>query len=114
MVQLTQASSIKYMAEQDNSTSLALPSSVTFQNAAACSRELAKALKKLSTESKTQDINIDLSAVEQFDSSVLAVLLQCRRDALHYQKVLHVLHMPAQLKELCKLYGVQGLLQAEA
>ena len=48
----------------------------------------------------------------QFDSSALAVLLECRREALALGKTFAVAGMPARLRELAALYGVGELLAA--
>ena len=55
---------------------------------------------------------VDASAMERFDSSALAVLLQLRRDALTQGKTLGVKGLPPRLRELAGLYGVAELLTA--
>jgi phospholipid transport system transporter-binding protein len=52
----------------------------------------------------------DASALRRFDSSALAVLLDCRREALASGKSFAVHQMPARLRELAALYGVGELL----
>jgi phospholipid transport system transporter-binding protein len=54
----------------------------------------------------------DAGALEHFDSSALAVLLDCRREALARGKSFAVARMPARLRELASVYGVVGLLPA--
>jgi phospholipid transport system transporter-binding protein len=54
----------------------------------------------------------DVAALERFDSSALAVLLDCRREALARGKSFAVARMPARLRELASVYGVAGLLPA--
>jgi phospholipid transport system transporter-binding protein len=54
----------------------------------------------------------DASALMHFDSSALAVLLECRRGALAIGKSFAVAHMPARLRELATVYGVASLLPA--
>ena len=55
-------------------------------------------------------VTIDASALQQFDSSALAVLLECRRQALAAGKALQVQGMPERLAGLSRLYGVDVLL----
>jgi phospholipid transport system transporter-binding protein len=54
----------------------------------------------------------DASALRSFDSSALAVLLDCRREALALGKTFAVHGMPARLRDLATLYGVGELLPA--
>lgn len=54
-------------------------------------------------------ITADAAALTTFDSSALAVLLQCRRQALAIGKKFVVLNMPPRLQQLATLYGVQAL-----
>jgi len=56
----------------------------------------------------------DASALQQFDSSALAVLLACRRQALAAGKAFSVHGAPARLRQLASLYGVDGLIPATA
>ena len=57
--------------------------------------------------------NIDASALKDFDSSALAVLLECRRIAQASGKAFTVRGVPAPLAELAGLYGVDELLALE-
>ncbi len=52
----------------------------------------------------------DASALQQFDSSTLAVLLACRREALKHGKAFSVAGLPERLRTLATLYGVAELL----
>ena len=54
----------------------------------------------------------DASALQEFDSSALAVLLACRRQVLAAGKVFSVRALPDRLRQLAGLYGVQDLLPA--
>jgi phospholipid transport system transporter-binding protein len=54
----------------------------------------------------------DASALEEFDSSALAVLLACRRQVLAAGKEFSVRGLPDRLRQLAGLYGVQDLLPA--
>jgi phospholipid transport system transporter-binding protein len=48
--------------------------------------------------------------LSDFDSSALAVLLGCRREAESLSKTLKFKQFPAKLRELAQLYGVSELL----
>ena len=65
-----------------------------------------------SLRSNTQTVVVDASALTVFDSSTLAILLQCRRQALAAGKTFAVLGAPARLRQLAKVYGVDGLIPA--
>ncbi len=87
---------------------LVLPAELTHDQAPACSRMLAQALR---TEGDGTVV-ADAGALQRFDSSALAVLLDCRREALARGKSFAVAHLPARLRELASVYGVVGLLPA--
>ena len=53
---------------------------------------------------------VDASALQVFDSSALAVLLECRRGALVAQQPFAVHGLPPALAGLAALYGVAELL----
>jgi phospholipid transport system transporter-binding protein len=93
---------------------LVLPQELTHAQASACARMLAQGV---SAESSSV-VLVDASALGQggarFDSSALAVLLECRREALAAGKTLSVRGLPARLRELAGLYGVAELLPAAA
>jgi len=57
---------------------------------------------------------VDASALTTFDTSALAVLLECRREALGENKSFAVKDLPQALVGMSKLYGVDGLLPAAA
>ena len=87
---------------------LVLPEELTHAQAAACCRMLAQALRS----EPGQQAVADASALRSFDSSALAVLLDCRREALALGKSFSVSQAPAKLRELAVLYGVSELLPA--
>ena len=87
---------------------LVLPAELTHAQAPACCRMLAQALR---SEAGTQAV-ADASALREFDSSALAVLLECRREAMARGQAFHVSHMPPRLRDLATLYGVAELLPA--
>ena len=58
------------------------------------------------------EVVADASALQEFDSSALAVLLACRRQVLVAGKGFAVRGLPDRLRQLAGLYGVQDLLPA--
>jgi phospholipid transport system transporter-binding protein len=52
----------------------------------------------------------DASALQTFDSSALAVLLACRREALAADKTFSVQGLAPRLRQLATLYGVGELI----
>jgi len=86
---------------------LVLPSELTHQQASASLRMLLQALKT----HRDPQLVVDAGALSAFDSSALAVLLECRRAALSEGKQFSVKALPAALSTLAGLYGVQELLQ---
>jgi len=87
---------------------LLLPAELTHDQAPACCRMLAEALRR----DPGSAVVADAAALERFDSSALAVLLECRREALAAGKSFSVARMPPRLRELAAVYGVAGLLPA--
>jgi phospholipid transport system transporter-binding protein len=87
---------------------LVLPAEITHAQAVACCRMLAQALRS----DPQKAVVADAAALTHFDSSALAVLLECRREALALGKTLSVARLPARLRELATLYGVAELLPA--
>lgn len=87
---------------------LLLPDTLGAPEARNTLRMLSQALA-LETDA---EILLDASALRQFDSSALAVLLECRRRAQARGKTFAVRGTPPKLDALAKLYGVDGLLKA--
>ena len=85
---------------------LVLPAELTHEQAPACSRMLAQALNVHAEAA----VVADAGALTRFDSSALAVLLECRREALALGKSFSVARMPPRLRELAAVYGVGELL----
>jgi phospholipid transport system transporter-binding protein len=85
---------------------LLLPASVTAREASDTSRLLTQAIKG-ETDSA---VVVDASNLQQFDSSVLAVLLECERAADAWGKPFSLRNAPPKLAALAKLYGVDALL----
>jgi phospholipid transport system transporter-binding protein len=74
---------------------------------AAFVRSLPQAVQSLPSE-----VVADASGLQQFDSSALAVLLECRRQALAAGKAFSVRGAPQRLRQLASLYGVEALIPA--
>jgi len=89
---------------------LVLPATLTHREASACLRMLEQSLKKVTAP----QVVVDASALTAFDTSALAVLLECRREALGEHKTFAVKDLPQALVGMSKLYGVDGLLPAAA
>ena len=88
---------------------LTLPSALTHESAADFSQTLRQAVF-----SQPADVVADASALRQFDSSALAILLECRREALAAGKSFSVQSAPPRLRQLAGLYGVAELIPATA
>jgi phospholipid transport system transporter-binding protein len=89
---------------------LLLPATVTAREARDALRLLALAIQR---EPGT-DVVIHAGSLQQFDSSAIAVLLECERLAQAWGKTFAVRDAPAKLSALAKLYGVDRLLGAAA
>jgi len=87
---------------------LVLPAKLTHDDAPACMRMLQQGLKG-QTDTSTV---VDASALTQFDSSALAVLLECRRESSALGRGFAVKGLSPRLRELAALYGIAGLLPA--
>jgi phospholipid transport system transporter-binding protein len=87
---------------------LVLPAKLTHDDAPACMRMLQQGM---AGQNSTATV-VDASALTQFDSSVLAILLECRREASALGRSFSVKSLPARLRELATLYGVAALLPA--
>jgi len=59
-------------------------------------------------------LTVDGSALQHFDSSALAVLLECQRMAKAKGRAFAVKAMPPKLMALAGLYGIDGLLTPSA
>ena len=87
---------------------LVLPPRLTHEEAPACMRMLQEGIAGSNGSSTV----VDASALEHFDSSALAILLECRREATALGRGFAVKGLPARLRELGSLYGVAALLPA--
>lgn len=89
---------------------LLLPETLTVREARDAMR-----LLKLALESEAEPLLVvDGSQLRRFDSSALAVLLECRRLAQAWGKRFELQALPAKLRELAKLYGIEELLAGPA
>jgi phospholipid transport system transporter-binding protein len=87
---------------------LVLPAELTHDQAGACCRMLVQGLRSQAEPA----VVADAGALSRFDSSALAVLLECRRESLAVGKTFSVSRLPARLRDLAALYGVSDLLPA--
>lgn len=86
---------------------LNLPQELTHERAG----DWLKSLIFTMQQGSGRQITADASRLVHFDSSALAVLLACRREALEVGKTFEVAHMPDKLRQLAMVYGVSELLQ---
>ena len=86
---------------------LKLPAVLTHGAASAFFRTLANDMAL-----QPRDVVVDASALNRFDSSAMAILLECRRQALAAGKTFSVQHAPDRLLQLAGVYGVVGLVSA--
>lgn len=85
---------------------IVLPAQLRHAEAPACARMLAQAVRAEAAVA----VVADASALQHFDSSALAVLLEVRREALLARKSFAVQALPQRLRDLAALYGVADLL----
>ena len=78
--------------------------------------QAAEYVHSLQAQVKAEPLHVvvDAGALKDFDSSALAVLLACRREALAVDKAFSVQGLPARLRQLANLYGVGELIPAPA
>ena len=87
---------------------LVLPVDLTRVQASACLRMLVQGLQA----EPGSTVVLDASALGQFDSAALAVLLEFRRECLALGKRFVIHAMPERLRDLASLYGIDALLPA--
>lgn len=89
---------------------LLLPVSVNVEGANDVCRLLTQALQR-----ETQaEVVVDASNLQHFDSSVLAVLIECQRVAQSLGKSFSLRNTPPKLVDLAQLYGVDALVTKPA
>jgi phospholipid transport system transporter-binding protein len=84
---------------------LSLPVELTHDQAKACLAQLVAGI-----DAEGASVVVDAKALEHFDSSALAVLLELRRVCVRTGKSLVVQGSPKHLTDLATLYGIEGLL----
>ena len=88
---------------------LLLPSDLTHDLSAGFARGLAALVL-----AQPAEVVADASTLKTVDSSALAVLLACRREAMAAGKTFSVHGLPARLRQLAGLYGVAELIPQTA
>ena len=91
--------------------SLKLPPTLMHEHADACLAQWVSQLQGKANLVQPEPVFVDASALSDFDSSALAVLLGLRRVAKAQGRSVLVEGMSARLRELATLYGVLDLLQ---
>lgn len=89
---------------------LLLPASVTAREANDTRRLLVQAIKS----ERDGAVVVDALNLQQFDSSALAVLLECQRAADAWGKPFELRNPSKKLAALAKLYGVDMLLMPKS
>ena len=87
---------------------LKLPAVLTHDQANDCVHSLHLAVQALAADG--QPVVADASGLTRFDSSALAVLLACRRQAQALGRAFYVRDMPPRLRQLAGLYGIASLI----
>lgn len=90
---------------------LVLPEQLTLAQARGALERLLAAIERAAPGAP---VRVRAEALQVFDSSALAVLLECRRAALAAGRGFAVAGLPAGLAGLAALYGVDGLLAGES
>lgn len=85
----------------------ALPESIMQDQAQAVANSLTGAMAQMSLGGV---VTLNASALVQFDSSALAVVLACRRAVLGCGGEFHLVNLPQPLIALAQVYGVTELL----
>ena len=85
---------------------LLLPSTLTLREARDTQRMLAQGLQA----EPEGALVINASGLQHFDTSALAVLLECQRLAQAFGRAFAVRDAPPKLAALAKLYGVDEIL----
>lgn len=93
---------------------LILPATITSAEARDTQRMLGQALQQEAKAPGVPEVVVDASGLQRFDSSALAVLLECQRLAQAWGKGFVVRQAPAKLAHLARLYGVDSLLMPSA
>lgn len=86
---------------------ITLPNALTHANAQAV-RDAG--LQQLATGEAQGKVEVEARALQQFDSSALAVLLAWQRAAQARGQSLHCLNLSPELQNLAQVYGLETLL----
>jgi len=89
-------------------TTVALPAVLMQAQAQSVANELAPVLG--ACVAAGGEAVLDASALTQFDSSALAVILACRRAVLARGAQLRIVGLPERAQSLAKVYGLSALL----
>lgn len=89
---------------------LTLPATLTLSEAALWVDQINIELR----DPSRGELVVDAAALTHFDSSVLALLLQVRREAIRQQRPYAVRGAPTKLMALAQMYGVKELLGVTA
>jgi len=84
---------------------LILPDELIHARATACLAQLTAAIS-----AEASPVRVNAAALQRFDSSALAVLLELRRACARVGKTMVVQGLPNRLRDLAVLYGIEGLL----
>lgn len=90
-------------------TSVALPAVLMQAQAQTVANELSLLLNACVSDGGAAVL--DASALTQFDSSALAVILACRRAVLTRGAQMRITGLPERAQALAKVYGLSALLQ---
>ena len=85
---------------------LVLPSEITHNQARACALAVGQEIQTGSD----LDVVLDATPLIKFDSSALAVMLQCRREVIALGRGFSVQGLAPGLQQLAGVYGVAELL----
>jgi phospholipid transport system transporter-binding protein len=91
-------------------SALKLPPTLMHEQANACLSAWVSQLQVQAPTPQPDPVLVDASALSEFDSSALAVLLGLRRVAKQQGRSVRVAGMSPRLRELATLYGVLDLL----
>lgn len=85
---------------------MVLPDELTHRQAALCLPMLVQGIPAQTGDT----VDVDAGSLTEFDSSVLAVLIELRRSCTAAGKKLRVHNVPGRLVELIRVYGLSELL----
>jgi phospholipid transport system transporter-binding protein len=90
-----------------------LPATLTIAQARAAWEQLAVQAREGDAAAGSM-FSVDASALREFDTATLALLLQARRQAQAQGRSFEVVGAPHKLVQLARLYGVDALLELKA